>query len=123
MVRSGDLPWSRNPSPVESRVVRSWSAYPVVISVAVDNDASLESTVIEVRAADEIGLLHRLTSCLFSCGLDVDAARVATIGGEVIDAFYVRSPEGSKLEDPLLLSQVTERVRAVLRGAGGGAAL
>jgi [protein-PII] uridylyltransferase len=100
---------------------RTWSAHPVVVSVAVDNDASLESTVIEVRATDEIGLLHRLTSCLFSCGLDVDAARVATIGGEVVDAFYVRSPEGGKIADPEQLAAVTERLRSLLRGSGGGA--
>jgi [protein-PII] uridylyltransferase len=100
---------------------RTWSAHPVIVSVAIDNEASAESTVIEIRASDEIGLLHRLTSCLFACGLDVDAARVATIGGEVVDAFYVRSPEGTKVLEPALLKEVTERVRTLLLGTGGDA--
>ena len=91
----------------------------MVVSVAVDNDASHESTVIEIRATDEIGLLHRLTSCLFDCKLDVAAARVATIGGEVVDAFYVRDPGGAKIADPELLSTVTEQLREVLRRSGG----
>jgi [protein-PII] uridylyltransferase len=98
---------------------RTWSAHPVIVSVAVDNDASLESTVIEIRAADEIGLLRRLTTCLFDCGLDVAAARVATIGGEVVDAFYVRDRAGAKIDDPAVLAVVTEQLRAVLRGSGG----
>ncbi len=36
--------------------------------------------VVEVRAADEVGLLHRVTRALFDCDLDVVSARVSTIG-------------------------------------------
>jgi [protein-PII] uridylyltransferase len=78
---------------------RPWSAQPSALEVKLDNDASFDSTVIEVRAPDRIGLLHQLTSTLFASGLDVVAARVATIGGDVVDAFYVRTPEGLKLLD------------------------
>ena len=52
--------------------------------------ASATSTVVEVRAADELGLLHRVTRALFDCDLDVVSARVSTLGDAVVDAFYVR---------------------------------
>ena len=96
---------------------RTWSAHPIVSSVAVDNSASLDCTIIEVRAPDEIGLLHRLTSCLFSSGLDVEAARVATIGAEVVDAFYVRMPDGTKLTNDDELTRVTTALRSILTPA------
>jgi len=38
--------------------------------VSVDNDASETATVLEVRAPDEIGLLHRITASLFDMGMD-----------------------------------------------------
>ena len=75
---------------------RALSAHPVVSSVTVDSIGSSHSTIIEVHAVDEVGLLHRLTAALFDAGLDVVAARVSTIGLEVVDAFYVRSPSGAK---------------------------
>ena len=75
---------------------RTLSAHPVMPSVAVDEVGSSHSTILEIHAVDEIGLLHRVTAALFAAGLDVVAARVSTIGLEVVDAFYVRTPSGDK---------------------------
>ena len=74
------------------------SARPVVPSALVDHEASRSATVIEVRALDAVGLLHRLTRVLADADLDVTHARVATIGQEVIDAFYVVRHDGSRLD-------------------------
>ena len=93
---------------------RTWSAHPTPSSVLADNEASADATVVEVRAADEIGLLHRLTDCLARVGLDVSAARVATIGGEVVDAFYVRTEGGEKVTEPERLDRVLGALRALL---------
>jgi 5-enolpyruvylshikimate-3-phosphate synthase len=81
--------------------------------VTVDNAASRDSTVVEVRAPDEIGLLHRITQTLFAEGLDVVSARASTVGSEAVDAFYVRATTGSKLTDPTALSALC---RAVVTG-------
>jgi [protein-PII] uridylyltransferase len=86
---------------------RRSAADPPVIDVTVDNDASETATVLEVRAPDEIGLLHRITRALFNAGLDVVSARVSTLGEMVVDAFYVRESGGRKLTDPERLSSVT----------------
>ena len=93
---------------------RTWSAHPSPISVHADNEASADATIVEVRAADEIGLLHRLTQCLAQEGLDVSAARVATIGGEVVDAFYVRTEDGAKVTESQRLEQLLIALRALL---------
>jgi len=91
---------------------RAWSAYPVAPSVTVDNAASASATIVELRAADELGLLHRVTRALFDCELDVVSARVSTIGHEVVDAFYVRDASGSKVTRPEQLQRIGEALRA-----------
>ena len=77
--------------------------------VRIDNEASETATVLEVRAPDEIGLLHRITAALFDLGLDVVSARVSTLGEMVVDAFYVRESGGSKVTDASRLSGITRR--------------
>jgi [protein-PII] uridylyltransferase len=82
--------------------------------VSVDNEASESSTVLEVRAPDEVGLLHRITRSLFESDLDVVSARVSTLGELVVDAFYVREAAGDKVVDPGRLDEVTAAVWASL---------
>ncbi len=91
---------------------RRSAAHPPVSEVTVDNDASETATVLEVRAPDEIGLLHRITRALFNAGLDVVSARVSTLGEMVVDAFYVRDSGGTKLTDSERLSAVTVAIEA-----------
>ena len=70
--------------------------------------------MVEVRAADELGLLHRVTRALFDCDLDVVSARVSTLGDAVVDAFYVRDAWGTKVTDPRTLDLVERTLRAVV---------
>jgi [protein-PII] uridylyltransferase len=75
--------------------------------ITFDNGASDNATVIEVRAPDEVGLLHRITAALFEADLDVVSARVSTLGELVVDAFYVRESNGFKVTDETRLAEVT----------------
>ncbi len=58
-------------------------------TVRLVDDASETATVVEVRAPDELGVLHRITHVLEEHGLDVRSAHVSTLGADVVDAFYV----------------------------------
>ncbi len=49
-----------------------------------------DAAVMELRAADSPGLLYRVAHALEECGADVRAARISTLGGDVVDAFYLR---------------------------------
>ncbi|HLM94958.1 MAG TPA: [protein-PII] uridylyltransferase [Acidimicrobiales bacterium] len=90
---------------------RSVSPRPVEVRVSVDNAASAGSSVVEVRAEDDAGLLHRITAALFALDLDVVAARVSTFGHEVVDAFYVRdTATGGKVTDPVQIERVRDGV-------------
>ena len=67
--------------------------------VTLVDDASETATVVEVRAHDAPGLLWRVGRALGDCGLDVRAARVETLGAEVVDVFYVTDEDGEPLTD------------------------
>jgi [protein-PII] uridylyltransferase len=53
--------------------------------------------VVEVRAADGVGVLYRMVSGLGHAGLHVLTALVSTIGPDVVNSFYVRGPDGGGL--------------------------
>jgi [protein-PII] uridylyltransferase len=74
--------------------------------------AATGATVLELRAADAAGLLHRVTGALERAGLDVRGARVSTLGGAAVDAFYVVGPDGAPVTDPALRRTVTQAVLA-----------
>jgi [protein-PII] uridylyltransferase len=85
-------------------------------SVRIDNESSSNATVVEVRAPDRIGLLYRVTKALADLGLDIRHARVQTLGPDVVDAFYVRGPDG-KVQDPFHLAELE---RALLHAGQAG---
>ncbi|GAC1540799.1 MAG: [protein-PII] uridylyltransferase [Acidimicrobiales bacterium] len=60
----------------------------------VNFEALDDATLVEVRAPDDLGLLHRVAGALAQCGLDVRSAKVDTHGHEVVDAFTVTEAGG-----------------------------
>ncbi|WP_269813868.1 [protein-PII] uridylyltransferase [Jiangella endophytica] len=60
-------------------------------------DVSADATVLEVRAHDEPGLLHRLATALSGPGVVVRSAVVGTLGSEAIDVFYLVDDTGAPL--------------------------
>jgi [protein-PII] uridylyltransferase len=85
--------------------------------VALVDDASSSATVVEVRAHDEPGLLWRIGRALGDCGLNVQAARVETLGAEAVDVFYVTDSSGGLLTDPDLRKRTVNMVLTALSPA------
>jgi [protein-PII] uridylyltransferase len=81
------------------------------MEVSLHNDASDFFSVIDVGAADRIGLLFDITRTLAALDLDVHLAKVATYAGRVVDAFYVRDSLGRKLEDPSEIAEIEHALR------------
>ncbi|MCW2584720.1 MAG: (Protein-PII) uridylyltransferase, partial [Frankiales bacterium] len=94
---SREAAYSRRDAPVAPSTVR------------LVDDASETATVVEVRAPDELGLLHRISAVLAHHRLDVRSAHISTLGADVVDAFYV-----PRLTDPAQRRAVVEDLLAVL---------
>ena len=73
----------------ESSKRRPTAASAARAEVSVDNSISSVATVVEVRAPDGLAVLYRLTEVLARFGIDVRHAKIATLGHEVVDVFYV----------------------------------
>jgi [protein-PII] uridylyltransferase len=91
---------------------RGVQAPPARVTVA--PAVSQRATVIEVRAQDAPGLLHRIGRALEKARVQVRSAHVSTLGANAVDAFYVTGPEGAPLPEPQA-AQVTRAVEAALR--------
>ncbi|MET0237666.1 MAG: [protein-PII] uridylyltransferase [Kibdelosporangium sp.] len=65
-----------------------------------DDEAGKEypsAVVLELRAADRIGLLYRVAEALERCGADIQWARAATLGTTAVDSFGIRAADGGPL--------------------------
>ncbi|CAL9554797.1 Bifunctional uridylyltransferase_uridylyl-removing enzyme [Streptomyces sp. enrichment culture] len=65
--------------------------------VTVVPEVSSLATVLEVRAPDAVGLLHRIGRALEDAGVRVRSAHVSTLGANAVDSLYVTSAEGKPL--------------------------
>ena len=83
-------------------------------TVALIPDASSRTTVLEVRAHDRAGLLYRVASALAHAGVNVDGAKVSTLGSEVVDVFFLTDEAGGPLS-PGRSQAAAEAVRAAVR--------
>jgi [protein-PII] uridylyltransferase len=57
--------------------------------VDVVHTISERSTILEVRAHDEPGLLHRITGAISAAGVTITGAKVLTLGSEAVDVFFL----------------------------------
>jgi [protein-PII] uridylyltransferase len=71
-----------------------------------------DAIVLELRATDTPGLLYRVARALEEADADVRAARISTLGADVVDAFYLRG----QWTDPDLRARVEA---AVVEAAAG----
>ncbi|MFJ8982113.1 [protein-PII] uridylyltransferase [Streptomyces sp. NPDC102282] len=74
---------------------RGVKAPPPTVTVAAAG--SRLATVIEVRAQDAPGLLHRIGRALEHRAVRVRSAHVSTLGANAVDAFYVTDADGAPL--------------------------
>jgi [protein-PII] uridylyltransferase len=83
---------------------------PAAPTVRFDESASSNSTFIEVRAPDMVGVLHRITRAIAELGLDIRHARVLTLGNEVVDTFYIRESNGDCITDENFKNEISRAI-------------
>jgi [protein-PII] uridylyltransferase len=84
-------------------------------SVTFHDDESRVATVLEVRAPNHIGVLHRIARALAELRLDIRHATAQTLGEEVVDTFYVHAANGRLVTDEFHRAEIE---RAILHALG-----
>jgi UTP:GlnB (protein PII) uridylyltransferase len=76
--------------------------------------ASTKADVFEVRSHDESALLYRIAHIVAMEKLTINSARIDTIGSEVVDALYLTTTDGEKLDENTK-AELTFKVEQELR--------
>jgi [protein-PII] uridylyltransferase len=79
-----------------------------VTDVRVDNDTSRDYSILDVYAADRVGVLFAITRGLYRQGIRIHLAKISTTLNQVLDVFYVTDENGTKLESGPALERLRE---------------
>jgi [protein-PII] uridylyltransferase len=88
------------------------SSFPPTVDVY--HEISMQRTIVEVQARDQIGLLYRLAKAIFDFGFDITFARIGTERGVAIDTFYIESANHEAVEDPDRLQKLRSALTEVI---------
>jgi [protein-PII] uridylyltransferase len=89
---------------------------PVSVRVEFHNDISPDVTIIDIFAADEPGLLFKITKALSDEGLTIHRARISTEAQKAIDSFDVQDTGGEKISSVTRLQRIRSRIEEELGG-------
>jgi [protein-PII] uridylyltransferase len=111
-----------NPPKLRRRLGDRRAIFSVAPSVRIERDASAEATVVEAEGLDRPGLLYELTQALAREGATISSAHISTYGERAVDAFYLQTRDGRKLEDAATLARIERALTDVLSAGAGGEA-
>ena len=74
--------------------------------VEIDNEGSDTCTIVEVFAADRLGLLYEIARTLTDFGMNIYRAIIGSKADQVVDVFYIQDYEGEKITDPVFQEEL-----------------
>lgn len=86
-------------------------------TVEVYHELSMQKTIIEVQARDEIGLLFKLAKLISDHGFDITFARIGTEREIAIDSFYIENARPEQSSDPARLACLRDAIHAIISPA------
>ena len=95
------------------------AAFAITPTVAIDNDASDEASVVEVSGRDRPGLLGAVAQVLAEAGLSIQSAHIDGYGERAVDAFYVCDAMGGKLTDARKTTALKQVLTEILDDESG----
>jgi [protein-PII] uridylyltransferase len=82
--------------------------------VVVRNDPNGRHTLIEIQAADRIGLLHDIFSAIAGFRCEVCHARINTERGAAVDTIYIWDASGKPLDDRKQMKDLEETIQTLV---------
>lgn len=75
-------------------------------SVEVLPEMSDDYTVLQIKAADRIGLLYEIARTLSHCDINIRLSKIDSLGTQVVDTFYIETLAGTRLDDAQIAAVV-----------------
>lgn len=89
--------------------------------VEVYHELSMQRTIVEIQARDQIGLLYRVAKAISEHGFDITFARIGTERGIAIDTFYIENSDSSRSITPEQLETLRDALTAIITPAEASA--
>ena len=91
------------------------SSFPPTVDVY--HELSMQRTIVEIQARDQIGLLYRLAKIICDHAFDITFARIGTERGVAIDTFYIESANHQPVDIPERLVALRDAMTEVISPA------
>ncbi len=85
---------------VTRRIPRQLKHFEIPTQIDFSQDAANQRTILKLITTDRPGLLARVGHAFACCGVNLKAAKIATIGAEADDTFFITGEDKKQIEDP-----------------------
>lgn len=82
--------------------------------VEIDNEVSVDYSVIDIYTHDKVGLLYSIAAALSQMGLYIGVAKISTKVDQVADVFYVRDIFGHKIASTEKLAEISRKLQEAI---------
>lgn len=102
------------PTIVQKRLPRQLKHFSVKTMVNISNDIHRQQTVLEVITLDRPGLLARIGLIFMEHGVNLQNARIATLGERAEDVFFITDRDSHPISNPDLCEKLANALRSQL---------
>lgn len=88
------------PELVQRRIPRQLRHFDVETQVTISQDTANQRTIVELITLDRPGLLARIGRLFMDCGVELQNARIATLGERAEDVFFITDKNQQPITDP-----------------------
>ncbi|MFT5484447.1 MAG: [protein-PII] uridylyltransferase [Halieaceae bacterium] len=97
---------SHYPEIIQRRTPRQLKHFSVPTQTRMSSDADNGFTVLEIATPDRPGLLAKISRLFLEFEIDLQAAKIATLGERVEDIFFITDREKRMIDDPETCAQL-----------------
>lgn len=102
------------PEIVQRRMPRQLKHFDVKTQVTISNDIANQRTIVEIITLDRPGLLARIGRLFMDAGVELQNARIATLGERAEDVFFITDKQQQPISDPARCTELANRLREQL---------
>jgi [protein-PII] uridylyltransferase len=99
---------------VQRRTPRKLKYFSIPTRTSISTDFKNGHTVLEVITPDRPGLLARIGRIFVTYGIQLQAAKITTLGERVEDVFFITDYNNEPINDPLLCEDIQRAIRQTL---------
>ncbi len=99
---------------ISRRTPRQLKSFAIPTQTSISNEISNNTTILEVTCPDRPGLLALIARIFSRNNIQLDNAKITTLGERVEDLFFITDSDGNPLSDPEFCESLQRQIRTEL---------